>query len=34
MLRGQHLAKAPHRDDAVALGRREQMPVFQLLADH
>ncbi|MGY4254725.1 hypothetical protein ACVI1L_001793 [Bradyrhizobium sp. USDA 4516] len=34
MFRDQHLAKAPHRDDAVALGRREQMPVFQLLADH
>ena len=34
MLRGDHLAKSPHRNVAETFRRRKQLPVFQLIAEH
>ena len=34
MLRGDHLAKSPHRNVAETFGRRKQLPVFQLIAEY
>ena len=34
MPRGDHIAESPDRNDAEAVGRRKQLPVFQLVAEH
>jgi hypothetical protein len=34
MPRGDHVAKSPDRNDAEAVRRRKQVPVFQLIAEH
>ena len=34
MARGDHVAKSPHRNVAETFGRRKQLPVFQLVAEH
>src|SRR6185295_12714729 len=34
MFRGDHLAKSPYRNVAETFGRRKQLPILQMIAEH